>query len=104
MTGRRLPIPGHAIVTFHQAVELSNRGLTLVGEIKEVPTVAAVHNMQPFEPPRPDGTFTTKRLVNHTRPSDITEGYATDCVNGGGNMYRRGGAKMYHGLGGSLSA
>ena len=25
-------------------------------------------------------------------------------VNGGGNMYRRGGAKMYHGLGGSLSA
>ena len=24
-------------------------------------------------------------------------------VNGGGNMYRRGGAKMYHGLGGSLS-
>ena len=26
------------------------------------------------------------------------------CVNGGGNMYRRGGAKMYHGLGGSLSA
>ena len=26
------------------------------------------------------------------------------AVNGGGNMYRRGGAKMYHGLGGSLSA
>ena len=26
------------------------------------------------------------------------------CVNGGGNMYRGGGAKMYHGLGGSLSA
>ena len=25
-------------------------------------------------------------------------------VNGGGNMYRGGGAKMYHGLGGSLSA
>ena len=25
-------------------------------------------------------------------------------VNGGGNMYRRGGAKLYHGLGGSLSA
>ena len=25
-------------------------------------------------------------------------------VNGGGNMYRRGGVKMYHGLGGSLSA
>ena len=25
-------------------------------------------------------------------------------VNGGGNMYRRGGAKMYQGLGGSLSA
>ena len=25
-------------------------------------------------------------------------------VNGGGNMYRRGGAKMYHELGGSLSA
>ena len=24
-------------------------------------------------------------------------------VNGGGNMYRGGGAKMYHGLGGSLS-
>ena len=27
-----------------------------------------------------------------------------DSVNGGGNMYRGGGAKMYHGLGGSLSA
>ena len=27
-----------------------------------------------------------------------------ECVNGGGNMYRGGGAKMYHGLGGSLSA
>ena len=26
------------------------------------------------------------------------------AVNGGGNMYRGGGAKMYHGLGGSLSA
>ena len=25
-------------------------------------------------------------------------------VNGGVKMYRRGGAKMYHGLGGSLSA
>ena len=25
-------------------------------------------------------------------------------VNGGGNMYRGGGAKMYHGLGGSFSA
>ena len=29
---------------------------------------------------------------------------ALSRVNGGGNMYRRGGAKMYHGLGGSLSA
>ncbi len=27
-----------------------------------------------------------------------------ESVNGGGNMYRGGGAKMYHGLGGSLSA
>ena len=33
----------------------------------------------------------------------IDEAEAGD-VNGGGNMYRRGGAKMYHGLGGSLSA
>ena len=30
--------------------------------------------------------------------------FEIDGVNGGGNMYRRGGAKMYHGLGGSLSA
>ena len=30
--------------------------------------------------------------------------HARSGVNGGGNMYRRGGAKMYHGLGGSLSA
>ena len=29
---------------------------------------------------------------------------AEQTVNGGGNMYRGGGAKMYHGLGGSLSA
>ena len=28
----------------------------------------------------------------------------TQAVNGGGIMYRGGGAKMYHGLGGSLSA
>ena len=28
----------------------------------------------------------------------------SQTVNGGGNMYRGGGAKMYHGLGGSLSA
>ena len=31
-------------------------------------------------------------------------GIDAETVNGGGNMYRRGGAKMYHGLGGSLSA
>ena len=32
------------------------------------------------------------------------EDRAALAVNGGGNMYRGGGAKMYHGLGGSLSA
>ena len=35
----------------------------------------------------------------HLAPHD-----AEAAVNGGGNMYRGGGAKMYHGLGGSLSA
>ena len=39
---------------------------------------------------------------------DLREQFAgpreAESVNGGGNMYRGGGAKMYHGLGGSLSA
>ena len=34
----------------------------------------------------------------------IRRGEDAPRVNGGGNMYRGGGAKMYHGLGGSLSA
>ena len=34
----------------------------------------------------------------------VRKHFAKTIVNGGGNMYRRGGAKMYHGLGGSLSA
>ena len=38
-------------------------------------------------------------------PSQLFEGRLRfPGVNGGGNMYRGGGAKMYHGLGGSLSA
>ena len=36
--------------------------------------------------------------------TNIGERVEAEDVNGGGNMYRRGGAKMYHGLGGSLSA
>ena len=42
--------------------------------------------------------------ISGCRPAQLNEdiGFAR-IVNGGGNMYRRGGAKMYHGLGGSLS-
>ena len=47
-------------------------------------------------------------LITHGPPHlvlDRTEtGENVGCVNGGGNMYWGGGAKMYHGLGGSLSA
>ena len=41
--------------------------------------------------------------VTRRRGARRYPGYSLS-VNGGGNMYRRGGAKMYHGLGGSLSA
>ena len=66
-------------------------------------------------------------LTEQSRLGDFGDGVARECrqrasrrgcgrvmrksgqldrrsVNGGGNMYRGGGAKMYHGLGGSLSA
>ena len=52
-------------------------------------------------PPMP---YRVLKLAENDALSDISD-YGTDSgVNGGGNMYRRGGAKMYHGLGGSLSA
>ena len=41
-------------------------------------------------------------MVDATEP--ILQVAEDEVVNGGGNMYRGGGAKMYHGLGGSLSA
>ena len=41
-----------------------------------------------------------KPVIQHMVQEDVGE----SRVNGGGNMYRGGGAKMYHGLGGSLSA
>ena len=37
-------------------------------------------------------------------PASVRTRESLSDVNGGGNMYRGGGAKMYHGLGGSLSA
>ncbi len=49
-------------------------------------------------------------MIRSTSSPDLLEAleanmvaFWSSYVNGGGNMYRRGGAKMYHGLGGSLS-
>ena len=45
-------------VTVLLAVDLSNGGVTLVGAIEEIPTVAAVHDMLPSELQLPYGTDT----------------------------------------------
>ena len=56
-----------------------------------------------------DSTVTTeggtvKTVAKAIDDVEASVAAAASTVNGGGNMYRRGGAKMYHGLGGSLSA
>ena len=53
------------------------------------------------DPPLMGATPVEKAMISAWERRAYDEGMV---VNGGGNMYRGGGAKMYHGLGGSLSA
>ena len=59
-------------------------------------TLCRLDGMEIGEAGLATGTI-AENAANRIRESALT-------VNGGGNMYRGGGAKMYHGLGGSLSA
>ena len=83
--------PGHVFYDRLQSV-LIEGGFDAFAEASCRPYYAA----RMGAPSVPPGRYFRMHLVGYFE--------GIDSVNGGGNMYRRGGAKMYHGLGGSLSA
>ena len=49
------------------------------------------------------GSPLRQRMIDQMRIANLAESTQIAYVNGGVKMYRRGGAKVSHGLGGSLS-